>query len=56
MFDRFVSVIRHTGSANSFDNYFTSLHSKGMNGVPKLEEAKRDYQSLRSRLFRIVGY
>jgi hypothetical protein len=56
MFDRFVSVIRHAGSASSFDSYFTGLHSKGINGLPKLEEAKRDYQALRSRLFRIVGY
>jgi len=56
MFNRFVSVIRHAGSQGSFDAYFTELHNKGKNGIPRLEEARKDYQSLRSRLFRIVGY
>ena len=45
MLHRFIDTIRSMHAASSFDAYLNNLHRSGRTGMPKVEEARKDFQS-----------
>ncbi len=46
MASRFIEAIRGIVGSSEFETYYDRVQLSGGNGIPTIEEAKRDYQAL----------
>ena len=45
MLHRFIDTIRGMHATSSFDTYLNNLHRSGRIGMPRVEEARKDFRS-----------
>ncbi len=46
MLHRFIHTIRSIHTTSTFDTYLNNLQRNGRTGVPRVDEARKDFQSL----------
>ena len=45
MLHRFIDTIRNMHRTSTFDTYLNNLHRGGRTGMPRVEEARKDFRS-----------
>ena len=45
MLHRFIDTIRNIHAPSTFDSYLSTLQRSGRTGTPRIDEARKDFQS-----------